>query len=147
MSQVDITIGLPENYEQLKTSSNRSSNWRERLSAVEELGKWEHAKIMDILNHRMNNDLVYAVQEAAYRQLQLLGESPQKPARRKGELFKGVNKVLLRVKKSLPAGHSYEEFKDKLKRMREDIYDTYEGDKGDEFDAWLQGVWSSLGSK
>jgi hypothetical protein len=66
------------------------------------------------------------------------------PERRKGELMKDVSKVLLRIKKSLPRDHKYEDFKDKLKKMRIDIYDTYEGDKGDEFDSWLEQTWSSL---
>lgn len=28
--------------------------------------------------------------------------------------------------------------------MRIDIYDTYEGDKGADFDSWLEQTWSSL---
>lgn len=33
---------------------------------------------------------------------------------------------------------SYEEFKEKLKKMRIDVYDAYEGEKGGIFDAWLR---------
>ncbi len=32
-------IELPANYEELKKSANRKSNWRERLDAIEELGQ------------------------------------------------------------------------------------------------------------
>ncbi|MBU8878128.1 HEAT repeat domain-containing protein [Bacillus sp. FJAT-29790] len=133
---------LPENYEELKKHASRTSNWRERLDAVDELGQWNNPKIIEILKRIMNNDAVYRVQEEAYRKLKKFGEDVQLPPRKKGELIKGVTKILLRIKKSLPAGHSYEEFKEKLKKMRLDVYDTYEGDKGADFDKWLEDMWA-----
>jgi len=138
---------LPENYEELKKQTSRSSNWRERLDAVEELGKWKNQHIIDILKRIMNNDDVYKVQEAAYRKLKYFGEDVQLPARKKGDLIKGVSKILLRIKKSLPEGHSYEDFKVKLQKMRLDVYDTYEGDKGADFDRWLENMWASFPEK
>jgi hypothetical protein len=54
---------------------------------------------------------------------------------------------LLRIKKSLPQGHTFEEFKEKLKKMRLDVYDTYEGEKGAGFDKWLENTWASLSKK
>nr|WP_223260693.1 HEAT repeat domain-containing protein [Paenibacillus ihbetae] len=140
----EVVTDVPSNYEELKSSANRSANWRERLNAVEELGNWKNQKSIDILLHRLNTDAVHQVREAAYHKLRAFGEDVQMPERRKGELMKDVSKVLLRIKKSLPRDHKYEDFKDKLKKMRIDIYDTYEGDKGDEFDSWLQQTWSSL---
>lgn len=135
---------MPENYEELKSSANRNANWKERLMAVEELGNWKNQKSIDILKHRLNTDAVYQVREAAYHKLQSFGEDVQMPVRQKGELMKDVSKVLLRIKKSLPRDHTYEEFKEKLKKMRIDIYDTYEGEKGADFDVWLEQTWSSL---
>jgi hypothetical protein len=138
---------LPENYEELKKQAGRTSNWRERLDAVEELGKWKSKQTIDILKRIMNNDTVYKVQEAAYRKLKKLGEDVENPPRKKGDLVKDVNKILLRIKKSLPEGHSYEEFKEKLKKMRLDVYDTYEGDKGPDFDQWLENIWATVQKK
>jgi hypothetical protein len=135
---------LPENYEELKKQASRTSNWRERLDAVEELGKWKNKHIVDILIRVINNDSVYKIQEAAFRQLKKLGEDVQLPPRKKGDLIKDITKILLRIKKSLPEDHSYEEFKEKLKKMRLDVYDTYEGDKGADFDTWLESTWVSL---
>lgn len=134
---------LPENYEELKKHATRASNWRERLDAVEELGQWKNQKIIDLLKRTMNNDAVYKVQEGAYRQLKKIGEEVQLPPRKKGDLIKDVAKILVRIKKSLPEGHSYEEFKEKLKKMRLDVYDTYEGDKGPDFDKWLENMWAA----
>lgn len=114
------------------------------MNAVEELGRWNVPKTIDVLKHRMNNDTVYRVQEAAYHKLKQLGEDVQLPSRKTGDLIKGVTKILVRIKKSLPAGHSFEEFKEKLKKMRLDVYDAYEGERGDDFDKWLEKVWVSL---
>jgi hypothetical protein len=135
---------LPENYEELKKSVNRMSNWRERLDAIDELAQWKHAKIIDVLTNVMNSDPVGKVQDAAYRTLKKFGEKVEAPTRKKGEPVKGVNKILLRIKKSLPEGHSYEDFKEKLKKMRLDVYDTYEGNKGSDFDKWLENTWAEL---
>jgi hypothetical protein len=138
---------LPENYVELKKQANRTSNWRERLDAVEELGHWKNKQIIDILMRLMNNDAVYKVQEAAFRKLKKFGEDVELPPRKKGDLVKDLTKILLRIKKSLPEGHRYEEFKAKVQKMRLDVYDTYEGDKGADFDKWLENMWASLPKK
>ncbi len=135
--------GLPENYEELKKAAGRSADWRARLEAVEELGRYNHKQIIDILNRLMISDPVYTVQEAAYEKLKTFGEEVKVPSKNKPELFRGVSKIVLRIKKSLPRDHSYEEFKEKLKKMRIDVYDAYEGEKGEDFDAWLQKMWVS----
>jgi hypothetical protein len=36
---------------------------------------------------------------------------------------------------------TYEEFKEKLEKMRIDICDTHEGDKQADFDKWLETTW------
>ncbi|REK74810.1 HEAT repeat domain-containing protein [Paenibacillus paeoniae] len=134
---------LPENFEELKRASNRTGSWRERLNAVNELGNWDTAPTIKLLQHVLTGDQVFQVREAAYRKLKQLGEDVQMPAKNKGELFKGLNKILLRIKKSLPVGHTFEQFKEKLQKTRLDIYDTYEGDKGAEFDSWLREIWET----
>lgn len=144
MNNQEIKDELPPNYEELKRSANRNSNWRERLEAVEALGQWNHKKVIDVLTHRATFDAVYVVREAAVHKLKQFGEDIQLLPRQKGELIHGVNKVLVRIKKSLPRDHSFEEFKEKLKKMRTDIYDTYEGEKGTEFDEWLESTWASM---
>jgi len=143
LTSKEIKNEIPPNYDELRKSVSRASNWRERLAAVEELGQWKHKRTTDMLMHRMNNDTVYTVQEAAFRNLVQFGEDVQLPPRNKFELIKDANKVIFRIKKSLPRDHTYEEFKEKLKNMRLDLYDTYEGDKGDEFDQWLENAWAT----
>lgn len=141
MDHEEMNSELPPNYEELKKSANRTSSWRDRLNAVEELGQWKHEKIFDILKHRLNSDEVYKVQEAAFHKLKGFGEDVQLPSKKEGELVKGITKILVRIKKSLPEDHTYEEFKEKFKKMRLDVYDTYEGDKGADFETWLENKW------
>ncbi|MDR6727096.1 Fic family protein [Paenibacillus amylolyticus] len=138
---------LPENFEELKRAANRSSSWRDRLNAVNELGNWDTDPTIKLLQNVLKNDQVFQVREAAYRKLKQLDEDVQMPTKNKGDLFKGLNKILLRIKKSLPEGHTFEQFKEKLQKTRLDIYDTYEGDKDAEFDSWLHGIWETLGRK
>ncbi|UJF31804.1 HEAT repeat domain-containing protein [Paenibacillus hexagrammi] len=141
---IELTNEIPENFEELKKSANRTSNWRERLAAVEALGQFNDEQSIHILTRLMNNDAVYPIQEAAYRKLKALGEDVKLPSRKIGDLIKGTGKILVRIKKSLPDGHTFEEFKMKLQKMRSDVYDTYEGDKGADFDQWLEATWASL---
>lgn len=147
MDDQDVKGELPSNFEELKKSAHRTSNWRERLDAVEELGQWKNKQTINVLTHIMISDTVYKVQEAAFHKLKEMGEDIQLPSRKKGDLIKGATKILLRIKKSLPEGHTFEEFIEKLKKMRLDVYDTYEGEKGADFDKWLENTWESLSKK
>lgn len=141
---IELNNEVPANFEELKKSANRSSNWRERLDAVEQLGQWNDQQSINILTRILTNDAVYPIQELAYRKLKAFGEDVQLPPRKKGDLVKGAGKVFVRIKKSLPEGHSFEAFKEKLQKTRTDVYDTYEGDKGADFDKWLETTWASL---
>ncbi|MEB1809763.1 MAG: HEAT repeat domain-containing protein [Bacillaceae bacterium] len=144
MSNHEERTDIPANFDELKKSINRTANWRERLDAVEELGKWKARETIELLKHSMAGDSVFKVREAAYRQLLALGEQVTMPERKEGDAIKDTKKILVRIKKSLPKDHSYEDFKEKLKKMRIDVFDTYEGEKGADFDKWLEQLWSEL---
>ncbi|MDZ5473299.1 HEAT repeat domain-containing protein [Bacillus sp. 31A1R] len=135
---------LPENFDELKKSLNRASNWRERLDAIDKLGTWKSKEAIELLKSRLRVDTVYQVQEAAYDQLVAWGEEAILPEKKTGELIKDTNKILLRIKKSLPEDHTFEDFKEKVKKTRTDLYDTYEGNKGKNFSKWLKETWTSL---
>lgn len=135
---------LPEQYDALKKKANYTSSWRDRLDAVTTLSAYQHEKVIDLLNNRMKNDTVFKVQMAAYNALVAFGENVEKPTPARFDVIKNPNKIFLRVKKSLPKGHTLEEFAEKLKRMRLDVYDAFEGDKGDQFMTWLEERWAKL---
>lgn len=135
---------LPENYADLKKAANYTSSWRDRLYAVQALSSYKHEKVIDLLQNRVKADTVFTVQQAAFEALTAFGEDVKPPVRRKFELIKGADKVFVRVKKSLPADHTITDFADKLKRMRLDVYDAYEGHHGEEFLSWLETKWQSI---
>lgn len=138
---------LPENFSELKKSVNRTANWEERLSAVKELGQFKSDETIKILQYVAKEDLVTAVREAAAHLLKQMGQEVEIREAVKGELFKDLRKILLRIKKSLPVDHTYEDFKVKLEKTRSDIYNTYEGEKGAEFDTWLKNIWETTTTK
>lgn len=135
---------LPEKYEELKKQANYTSSWRKRIDAVNELSAYKHDKIIDVLNSRIQIDPVYKVQLAAYNALIAFGEEIEKPSPPRFDIVKGTDKIFLRIKKSLPKDHTVADFADKLKRMRLDVYDAYEGDKGTQFMSWLEERWAKL---
>ncbi|PIC96772.1 esterase [Sporosarcina sp. P26b] len=142
MKQFETT--LPEQYEALKKQANYTSSWRDRLEAVKTLSDYKHDKVIDLLKNRMQHDTVYEVQVAAYEALAAFGEDVEKPAPARFDIIKNTDKIFLRVKKSLPKDHTVADFADKLKRMRIDVFDAYEGDKGAEFMNWLEQRWAKL---
>ncbi|WP_322906711.1 HEAT repeat domain-containing protein [Paenibacillus campi] len=143
---VPVTDGyeLPDNYSQLKKDAHRQADWKRRLEAARALGQYAQPPIIDLLQHLLHNDPVTAVREEAHKQLRELGVAAELPERSNSELFNHMTKTLIRIKKSLPADHTYDDFKGKFSRMRADIYDAYEGEKGDGFDEWLRGRWEAL---
>ncbi|MGN7479544.1 HEAT repeat domain-containing protein [Solibacillus silvestris] len=138
---------LPENFGELKKAVNRTADWEERLNAVQELAKFKTEETIKILQYVAKADLVTKVREAAASQLKEMGQQAEAPETPKGELFKDLRKIFRRIKKSLPQDHTYEDFKVKLEKMRIDIYNTYEGEKGAQFDVWLKDMWETTATR
>ncbi|AQW61945.1 hypothetical protein B1779_01265 [Dehalococcoides mccartyi] len=138
--------------ETLKKMANNKSNWRERLQAVEELGKMDCQQSKDILARLAIHDPVFRVKEVAFRAAQarnityagkpiFLGKKP------KGNLIEGINKKLTVVRNKLNEGFTLDDFKQKFAEMYPEAYDTYEGDKGEQFEKWLSNVIPTLPNK
>lgn len=147
MTNQEVMNHLPENFDELKKAVNRTADWEARLHAVKELSKIQANESMRILQYVAASDNVTKVREAAAKGLKKNGESVPTYEAPKFGFFKDLRKVLLRIKKSLPKDHTYEDFKGKLEKMRIDIYNTYEGEKGAEFDAWLKDMWETTTSQ
>ncbi len=145
----EIQKEVPSNINQLRLKANNQSSWRERLSAVEELKKFDCQQSKDILTRLALHDIVFQVKEAAFRATQRFNVQKQgKPLylgkKPKGNLIKGINKMLAKVKKSLPQESTFEAFKEKFSTMYPEAYDAYEGDRGNRFEEWLRNVIGSL---
>ncbi|WP_285891092.1 HEAT repeat domain-containing protein [Paenibacillus pasadenensis] len=128
---------------ELKRAASRMSDWRARLGAAKELAALKAPQSAAILRRLLAEDPVLPVREEAYRGLVALGEQAQAPVRKASVPVKGLDKIVVRIRKSLPNGHSFSDFKEKLKKMRLDVYDVLEGDKGEQFDAWLEEQWKA----
>ena len=127
----------------LKKDVNRTADWKLRLQAVQALAKIKSDEAMSILNFVAKNEHVSTVRDAAVKAIKKAGGTAPSYELPKYGLFKDMRKVFLRIKKSLPKDHTYEDFKVKLEKMRIDIYNTYEGEKGANFDAWLKDMWET----
>ena len=138
---------LPENFAELKKAVNRTADWEARLTAVQELANIKSDEAMKILQYVAKAEHVTKVREAAAAALKKKGLSVPTYELPKFGYFKDLRKVFLRIKKSLPKDHTYEDFKVKLEKMRLDIYNTYEGEKGTNFDAWLKDMWETTTSQ
>lgn len=138
--------------EALKKMANNASSWRERLQAVNELGKRDCKPSKDILARLAIHDPVFTVKEAAFRAAQARGITyggkpiylGKKP---KGELVKGIMKKLAVVRNNLEDGFTIDDFKEKFATMYPEAYDTYEGDKGKQFEKWLTKIVPNLPQK
>lgn len=140
-------LNLPENFNELKKDVNRAADWQARLNAVNELGKFNADETIKILQYVAKADLVTKVRDAAAQKLKKMGQKVPAYVAPKGDLVKDLGKVLVRTKKSLPSTHTFEDFKEKLAKMRSDLYNTYEGEEGKNFDAWLKEQWEATVTK
>ena len=147
MTNQEIPSNLPENFGELKKAVNRTADWEARLHAVNELSNIQADEAMKILQYVASSDHVTKVREAAAKGLKKNGKSVPTYEPPKFGFFKDLRKVFLRIKKSLPKDHTYEDFKVKLEKMRIDIYNTYEGEKGEAFDSWLKDMWETTTSQ
>ena len=138
---------IPPNLIELKILAGKHDDWKSRLRAIEELGEWKCNESISILWDHMLNDKVYKIQEAAFKKLQRFDEKVKLPRKSKGNLIKGIDKPLKIIKDSLTDDHNFQDFKEKLKIDQPEIFDTYEGDKGNQFEKWLINKWSSLPKK
>ena len=144
---MDYKSESPENIKELKRLSKEKSNYKNRLVAVEELGNFKCQQSKDILWNLMMNDKVYIVQETAFRKLQSFGENVKLPKKKKGNLIKGIDKKLAKVRDSISSEFSLNIFKPKFKELFPEEFDVYSYEKGEKFDDWVSNILSSLPKK
>lgn len=152
MSTKDIKLETPANIEILRKMAAKKYSWRERLEAVKELSEYDCQQSRDILTRLAIHDKVFKVKEAAFRAAQSLnitknGQPIRLTRKKKGNLIEGINKFLLKIHNQLESGYTLDEFKSKFKEANLEYYDTYEGDKGDNFDKWLTNCISTFPKK
>jgi hypothetical protein len=131
----------PPNIDDLLKLSRDKTNYKNRLKAVEELGKWKCRQSIDKLWRLMISDKVYSVQRNAFLKLQLFGEKVKLPKKKKGHLVKDINKKLLKIYNTFQAEeYTLTDFKLKFKQEYPEIYDIYAYEKQQNFDKWIETV-------
>lgn len=138
--------------ETLKKMANNKCNWRERLEAVEMLKNIDCQQSRDIITQLVIHDPVFKVKEAAFRVAQSFGIKKNGKdiylgKKQRGNLVKGINEKICKVRESLSEEFTVDEFKEKFKEMYPEAYDIYDGDKGDNLNSWLEKVIPSLPKK
>lgn len=134
----------PDNIEELKKQASNKTSYKERLEAVEELGKFKCQQSKDILWRLMINDKVHGVQHRAFLKLQAFGEEVKLPRKKKGHLIKDINKQIEKTLKAIGGEYSAEVFNQKFKELYPESFDVYSFEKRNEFDKWVQNVINSL---
>ncbi|KGE20072.1 HEAT repeat domain-containing protein [Paenibacillus wynnii] len=137
----------PANIKELVKQAGDKTSWRNRVQAVNELGKWRCQQSKDVLWRLSVNDLVYDVREEAFRKLQAFGEKVFLGKKKKGHIIKDINKKVLRVRDSFKAEFTIEEFKEKFKQLLPEAYDVYQYEKGEKFEEWINNVLNSAPKK
>lgn len=118
------------------------------MSAVKVLKEYDCRQSKDILTRLVIHDPVSKVKNSAFRGAQALGISKNgRPIYltkgKKGNLVKGINKKLEKVRNSLLEVHFFDDFKNKFKEIYPTAYDIYERNKNN-FDGWLKNCESNL---
>jgi hypothetical protein len=132
-----------ENIEELKKQASDKTSYKNRLVAVEELGKCNCQQSKDILWRLMINDKVYAVQEMSFRKLQAFGEKVKLP-KKKTSLVKDINKKFAKIYSAVGSESSASLFKQKFQQLYPEEFDIYSFEKGSGFNKWVENVLSAL---
>lgn len=137
----------PENIEIFKKRAADRTSYKNRLGAVEELGKFKCQQSKDILWRLMISDKVHAVQHLAFLKLQAFGEDVKLPRKSKGHLIKDINKKLEIVLRAIGGEYSEESFNNKFKELYPEYFDIYCYEKKSGFNKWIQNVLTSRPKK
>lgn len=129
----------PSNIQEIIKLSRDKSNYKNRIKAIEEFGKYKCRQSIDKLCKLMISDKVYSVQRLAFEKLQNFSEDVKLPRKRKGHLIKDINKKLIKVHASFKNDtYTLMDFKIAFKNRYPEAYDVYVYEKKHNFDKWIQ---------
>ncbi|NOQ29683.1 MAG: HEAT repeat domain-containing protein [Helicobacteraceae bacterium] len=150
---MELLKETPDNINQLVKEAGLKDNWEARLSALDELKKYDCTQSRDVILRLALHDKVYKVKEEAFRASQILGiEKNGNPIHlgRKdiGYKVKDFTKIFSRVKKDKTMDDfNLSIFKETFKILNPEMYDVMKFEKGNKFDSWIESSYSSLPKK
>lgn len=150
---MDFIKETPNNIDQLVKEAGNKNDWERRLSAVNELGKYDCTQSRDVLTRIALHDKVYKVKETAFRYAQGLGIQKKGNTLRLGRKDTGYNpkdfsKFFSRIKREAHLEElDLEVFKKKFKIINPEMYDVMQYEKKEKFDIWIKGIYTTLPKK
>lgn len=147
---MNINKETPTNIEQLKKDANNKNSWTTRLSALNELRKFDCQESRDIIIRLALHDKVYKVKEEAFRAAQAMGipykGNPIRLGCKKiGYKPKDFTKIFSRIKREQKMSElDLDLFKTTFQNLNPEMYDVMTFEKGDKFDAWITNIYKSL---
>lgn len=143
----------PVNIDELVKNANCKHCWKTRLSALEELRKYDCQKSRDVIRMLALHDRVYKVKEEAFRATQPLaitnnGKPISLGKKDIGFKTKDIDKLFSRVKRELKMEEfDLNTFKAGFKNTNPEMYDVLSFDQGSKFDSWLENKFRGLPKK
>ncbi|MEG0496842.1 MAG: HEAT repeat domain-containing protein [Carnobacterium sp.] len=140
----------PANIEELKTKATTKDDWELRLSAVNELAKYDCQKSRYILTKLASSDRVFAVKEAAFNAAEAMGITkkglPLVLKRRDiGYSSKDFAKIFGRVKRDLQTEEfDLAAFKKQFQAVSPEMYDVMQYEEQENFDLWITALYENL---
>ncbi len=150
---MSLIMETPVNIDELVKNANCKHDWKTRLSALEELKKYDCQKSRDVITRLALHDKVFKVKEEAVRAAQALditknGKAISLGKKDIGFKPKDITKLFLRVKleKNIEE-FNLEQFKAGFKDTKPEMYDVLSFEKGSKFDAWIEITFKGLPKK
>jgi hypothetical protein len=143
----------PSNIDELVKNANCKHSWKTRLSALEELRKYDCQKSIDVITRLALHDKVYKVKEEAFRAAQALGITKNgNPIRlgRKDIGFKPADfkKIFQRIKRETKMEDlNLAEFKAAFQNLNPEMLDVMSFEKGNSLDSWIENTFKGLPKK
>lgn len=150
---MSLIMEAPVNIDELVKDANCKYCWKTRLSALDELRKYDCKQSRDVITRLALHDKVYKVKEEAFRATQSLNITKNgKPIllgkKDTGFNPKDVTKLFLRVKREKKIEEfDLSAFKSGFKNLNPEMFDVLSFDKNNKFDSWIENTFKGLPKK
>ncbi|MGY3959962.1 hypothetical protein [Aeromonas popoffii] len=150
---MDFINQTPQNIQQLVADANKKHCWKTRISALEELRKYDCQQSRDVITRLALHDKVYKVKEEAFRAAQALGITKGGVPIRLGKKDIGFKpsdftKIFQRIKREQKMIElDLIKFKTAFENINPEMLDVMSFEKGDKLDSWIEDIYKNLPKK
>lgn len=150
---MSLIMETPVNINELVKNADCKSCWKTRLSALDELRKYDCQQSRDVITRLALHDKVYKVKEEAFRATQIFnitknGQPIRLGKKNIGFKSKDITRLFLRVKRERKIeDFDLSIFKTAFKELNPEMFDVLSFDKGNKFDSWIESIFDCLPKK